>query len=418
MEEINNNLVSNSDEQTLTNQNTSNNTNYSTKTDLNHKIIGNAISAYLMIFISWLFLFNKTNKNINNYYVIWHTKSASTIHLGFFITYIVFISNSFLGNLGIFWLWINIIIADIIFLWLLIALIMWIYRAQKWLEFNIWNHINISNKHSLLDINWDWEISEEEKLTILLSYVPIIGFLNYAKYSENTTIQESTRLNVFVSFFISFLYLTWYVNLANIFSLLYIVLITFIWINLFTRNELIQIKVPEFVSASKLHFYIIVWFKYLKYYFSDEKFKDIDSIIKNELELIKINTENDLLELNEKKELRQAKFLLYTPFINLVFLFIKNTKYSFHKINWIIITLLIAIWISTSYLWYTSYNILLLSVFPIAFWIWFTKYKLEYKIPFIFDIYLILGKILWFSKAIKEKRKEVNEISLKVDTIK
>ncbi|MDP2091037.1 MAG: hypothetical protein Q8K30_05575 [Candidatus Gracilibacteria bacterium] len=414
MEEINNNLVNNLDEKLSTKQNVSNSKYYDDKINIDHKVIGNAISAYLMIFISWLFLFNKTNKNINNYYVIGHTKSASTIHLGFLITYIVFISNSFLGKLGIFGIGLNIIIADIIFIGLLIALIMGIYRAQKGLEFNIGNHINISNKHSLLDINGDGEITEEEKLTIFLSHIPFVGYLNYAKYSENSTIQESTRLNIFITFLLSILYLSGYSNLANLFGLFYIIFITFIGINLFTRNELIQIKLAELFSAYKIRFYIIVGFKYLKYYFSEEHFKDIYTIIKNENDIIKSNNEKELIELNEKKDLRPAKFLLYIPFINLIFLFFKNTKYTYHKINGIIITILITIGIFTSFYGYTSYNIILLSLFPILFGIGFSKYKLDYKIPFIFDIYIVLSKLFGFSKTIKDKRKEVNEISLKI----
>lgn len=41
--------------------------------NLNQKIINNAISAYLMLFISWMLLLNKTNKNINNSFVRSHT---------------------------------------------------------------------------------------------------------------------------------------------------------------------------------------------------------------------------------------------------------------------------------------------------------------------------------------------------------
>ncbi|MDP3381614.1 MAG: hypothetical protein Q8S84_09295 [bacterium] len=71
----------------------------------------------------------------------------------------------------------------------------------------------------------------------------------------------------------------------------------------------------------------------MKYYFSEEHFKDIYTIIKNENDIIKSNNEKELIELNEKKDLRPAKFLLYIPFINLIFLFFKNTKYTYHKIN-------------------------------------------------------------------------------------
>ncbi|NCO31585.1 hypothetical protein GW891_01940 [bacterium] len=59
---------------------------------INQKVINNAISAYLMVFISWLFLFNKDNENINNDFVKNHTKSAMTIHLMIILNYIIFVS--------------------------------------------------------------------------------------------------------------------------------------------------------------------------------------------------------------------------------------------------------------------------------------------------------------------------------------
>jgi uncharacterized membrane protein len=62
--------------------------------NISQKVIGNAISAYLLMFISGLFFFNKTNENINHPFVKAHTKTAMLIHLGFLVTYIVFISNS------------------------------------------------------------------------------------------------------------------------------------------------------------------------------------------------------------------------------------------------------------------------------------------------------------------------------------
>lgn len=419
MEEINNNIVNLSPEELLINQNQSNIISYNEKTNISDKSIGNAISAYLMIFVSWLFLFNSTNKNINNKFVKWHTKSAWIIHLWFFITYIIFISNSLFSNIWILWIWLNIIITDLIFIWLLTLLIMWVYKAKNGLAFNISKNISISNKHTILDINGDWEITEEEKLTILLSYVPFVWFINYGKYSENNTIQESTRLNITISLIISLLYIFGHVNLANLLSLIYIILVSFIWINLFTRNELLQIKLPESFSPNKIHLLMIVWIKYLKNYFSEEKFKDFTSIKKIEQEVLEENKKKDIILLNTKKDLRPAKFLIYIPFINLIFIFFKNTKYSFHIINWVMITFLLSIFIIVSYFTNLNYDILLLSLFPILFGIWYSKYKLEYKMPIIFDLYNLLAKITWFvnfwTKKINEKRKEVNEVSLKVE---
>ena len=382
------------------------------------KIIGNAISAYLMICVSWLFLFNKTNNNINNDFVKWHTKTAIKIHMWFFITYLIFITYSLFSGINIIWIWLNVIIADLIFLWLLWMLILWIYKAKNSLEFNISWDIHITKKHTILDLDWDWEITEKEKFTILLSYIPFIWFLNYSKYTENETINESTRLNITVSTFITLLYLFDYPNLANLFSLFYIVLIAFIWINLFTRNEFIQVKLPQIFSPAKIHFFISISIKYLKNYFNDNKFKQFSVLENEECEIIKLNEQKDIEFISTRKELRPAKFLIYIPFLNLIFIFFRDTKYIFHIINGIVITFIVIICIILSYFININNYIYLLISFPILFWIWFTSNKLEYKLPFIFDIYTFFSKIFSFlkvwSKKVNEKRKEVNEINLKV----
>jgi len=59
--------------------------------DINDKVRINAKSAYLMIFISLMFLLNKTNPYIHNTFVKNHTKTAFFIHLFFLLTYIIFI---------------------------------------------------------------------------------------------------------------------------------------------------------------------------------------------------------------------------------------------------------------------------------------------------------------------------------------
>ncbi len=418
MEEINNNNsnINTSFYNISNNKNIQNNANY--RKNINNKMVGNAISAYLFIFFSWLYLFN-SNKNIDNTFVKWHIKTAIIIHIWFLVTYIIFISNWLFRKISIIWFWLNNIIANIIFLWLLLLMIIWINKAKNKLTFNLSTNINISHTNNILDIDidWDWKITEKEKLTISLSYIPFIWFINYAKYSNNKIIIESTRLNILVSIIIILLYIFKYENLAKLLSLFYIILVVFISINLFTRNELLRIKLPYFFSPEKIYFLLKISIKYLINYFNDIKFKDFKSLIIEENEIIKLNKQKDLILLNKKSELRPAKYLIYIPFINLIFLLFKNTKYCFHIINGIVITFIILL---IMILWYyikINNYIYLFILIPILFWIGFTKSKLNYKMPFIYDIYILFFNIssllnFWINK-INKKRKEVNEINLK-----
>jgi len=386
--------------------------------NLSKKTIWNATSAYLMIFLSWFFLINKENPEINNSFVKSHTKTAILIHLWFIITYIIFISNWIFSSYSILWFWLNNIITDFIYILLLLLLIIWIYKSQKGETFNISDKLDISIEKDLLDIDWNWKITEKEKITIILSYIPFIWFITFGKYNKNKVIQDSTRLNIIITLILSLLFIFWYTNLATLFSLLYIILITFIWINLFTRDELISIKVAKILSPSNMYISIITIKDYLKKYFNEKGFKEFDIINKKNKEEFQKKELQEEKILSERKDFKWPKILIYIPIINLIFIFFIKTKYYCHIINWLIITLISIIILLLSILWYINSNIIILLLFPILFWLWYINNKLAYKIPIIFDIYILFKNIIsifkFSSKRLKEKRNEENEITLKI----
>lgn len=383
------------------------------------KIIWNAISAYLMIFISWLFFFNKSNKDINNDFVKLHTKSAFLIHLWFLITYIIFILFWLFSNIHILNIWLNHIITNIIFILLTILLIIWIHYAKNWKIFKININIKVFKKNEILNILWNSELNEKDKLILLISYIPFIWFLNYWKYSKNLIIKENTRVSLLITLVILLLYISNYWDIADLFLLVFLIFISFVWINLFVQDKLIQIKLPKIFSPNYFHTFIIVFSKYIINYFSEKKFKEYKQIlIEQENKIIeqeKINFEN----LKNKKSLKQKLFLIYIPFINLFFIFFLNSKYYFHIINWITITFLTIIFLILNYFNIINSYFYLIILIPIMFWIWFTKNKLAYKMPFIFDLFFIISKIIsilsFLTKKLNKKRKEVNELNLKVD---
>jgi len=72
-----------------------------------------------MVFVSGLFLFNKINPYLNNDFVKKHTKSALLIHLGFLLTYVIFISNGLLSGIVIAGFALNFIITTSLCIFLL-----------------------------------------------------------------------------------------------------------------------------------------------------------------------------------------------------------------------------------------------------------------------------------------------------------
>lgn len=383
--------------------------------NIDKKIIINAISSYLMVFVSWLFLFNKENKYINNNFVKKHTKSALIIHLLLIINYIIFIYNWLWNKIEIFSIDLNIIIANVIFIGIISLFITWIYKAFKWEEFRIWEFIK-TNKSISLDINNDSKFDEKDKLTIVLSYIPFIWYIVWSKF-KNDKILDILKLNLFFSIIIFILYFFNYINLANLLLLSYIVFVSFIWVNLFTRDELIRIKLPSvFLPKSKLKFQksILIYLRnYIKW-----DFKEF-SIIRQEVEKKELEINNKNKEEIEKLEnLKVNQYLIYIPIINFIFLKKINTKYRFHIINWLVISFLFITLLLLNVIWLINTKILILILFPITFGLWMLEVK-NYRMPYIYEIYELYKKIinifLKSKKEIEKRKKEIKEVSYKIN---
>jgi uncharacterized membrane protein len=94
------------------------------ETNLDPKIKANALTAYLLVFISFLFLFNKSNKYINNDFVKGHTKTAFLIHIMLVLVYVIFIR--LISNY-----YITTYLSSLLFLILLGLLLLGMYKAHK-----------------------------------------------------------------------------------------------------------------------------------------------------------------------------------------------------------------------------------------------------------------------------------------------
>ncbi len=382
--------------------------------NIEQKTINNAISAYLLIFISGLLLLNKDNKYINNDFVKNHVKASIIIHIWFAINYIIFITNSLLYQINLFWYWLNIIIANIIFIFLLWLTLVWIYKAFKWDLFDIWNFIK-TNKNIKLEIKNENNYNEKDKLSIILSYIPFIWYIVGSKF-ENESIKNILKINLFITIIIYLINLLWYWNLTSLFILSYTILIIFIWINLFTRDELISFNLPYyFLPEGKITLQKTI-IRYISNYFKWDfkEFKDIKKEIINEKKIVK---ENDKIELSKLEELKLNKNLIYIPIINLIFIKEIKSNYKIHIKTWITITIIFIILFILNLLWIISSAIMLLILFPICFGLWKINNK-TYRMPYIYEI-IELSENLYkkaskANKNIKEKQKEEKNLNLKV----
>jgi len=373
----------------------------------NKKIIWNAVSAYLLLFISILFLFQKNNKYLNNYFVASHTKVAFLIHLWFLITLIIFNILWLLNNINFLWYTLNNIISSSLFILLFFMLLLGIYKASSWKKFILWEISIINGTTSLINITWNSKLNEKDKLTILLSYIPFIWFIVLWNYYKKDIINSISKFNLFITTIIIIIYILWYYNIANLFSLLYIIFIVFVWINIFVNNKIVSFNLPFLLSPEESFNFLINIKKYLKNYFNEETFIPIKQIIK-EREQIRNNIENENEKLLEtKKDIRVKKWLFYIPFINLIFLFFMKSKYHFHIINWIYLSCFIIIAIILDFFGYFNSILYILFLFPIFYWIWYIESRPAYKMPFV---YICYEGDMWWLKLIKSIFSKTNKI--------
>ena len=387
---------------------------------IHSKIKANAVSAYLLLFVSIFFLFNKDNKYLNNNFVKSHVKTAFSIHILFLITYIVFISIGFLNWIPLFELSVGDIIAKIIFFILLGWLLTGVYKAHIWEVFNAFDILQFTknSQENIIDINGDGKFWEKDKMTILLSYIPFIWFLNYPKYKENNIIRNNIKLNLTITIIIFLLYIYSHYNIANILLLFYTISIVFIGITMFSRDQIISLNLSKIPTFKELSYIIKSLWEYIKSYFSDKDLTSIHNIVERKINEDINKEKQELKDLENKKISRLPSFLIYIPYINLIFLFIKNTKYTYHIRNGLTITSLLILLQIVAYFWYYESSLNRMVLIPILFWIWFSRNEPVYKMALIYDIYEWFQKFIAIislqTKKANQIRKTETKVSLKV----
>ncbi len=385
---------------------------------IHQKTINNAISAYLMLFISATFLLNKDNEYINNKFVKSHTKVAFLIHLSFLVTYIIFISFAFLKDISFFNYSLSHVLASSIFSILFIALLYWIYKSSQSQIFKIWDIFSITKKEKIIDIDNNNILDEKDKLTLILSYIPFIGYFINGQYHTNSSVKSIVHLNLIVSLIITLIYIFGYSNVSLLLCLFYIIFGVFSSINILANETLIWINLGFIPSPEEKITLVKSYFKYLVSYFWKKEFVWINVLKTNESEKRKQEEIFNNKILSDKKDVNFPKFLIYIPLLNLFTLKFLNTKQRFHIINGAIITLLFIIILILSYFYIIPSNFILLLLFPVTFGIWYISTRNAYKMPFVYEIYETWVKIKnLFKKSkinIEQRKSEEHSETLQV----
>lgn len=380
------------------------------ETTLNPKIKANAVSAYLFMWL--LFLFNKTNPYINNNFVRSHSKTAFVIHSMLLLVYIIFIN--LISNY-----YVHTYISSVLFLWVFWLMLLWIYKANKWEIFTIIDIVKIGKTEKIANLHQYAENDEKSKFSFFLSYIPFVSYVNYSLLNSNPTynkvFKNNLYINLIISLIISIIYINWNINLALFLLLFYIIIITFISVILVSKDNLIFIHINHLNKIEDLELYLKTFAEYFKNYTKTHftTFKELLTTNKAKATKQTLDEEDTLQAKNNSKLTNK---LIYIPILNLIYLFSLDTKYRFHIINWLSLTIISIIMLFV-YKWIDITFFLLL--YPICFWIWNQRWKLAYKQTFTFHIYnslvLLVNKFSNIKKKIKETKNTVKEIDFKIE---
>jgi len=379
----------------------------------------NAAISYL--FMGELFLLAKNNPNFGDIFVRNHAKSATKIHLTFLVIILAYkkFAESFLYiSVPIININISRVIEASLYIIFTLLLIRWAYKAYYWKSAD---EIKIRKDYLKIEEELvDNNLSETSKIIYIASYIPFFGIIVWSKYNSNIN-KYGMKIWWIFSLILVFFLLTKHNDLAFILSLFYIILMAFAGVMIFTQQKIMFSNfVNNIYNLKELYCHIRAIFYYI-------------------LEAIRITLwwkgEISFWEIYNKVKVKEEKYyslaneylvdknlifwnkLIFIPIVNLIYLptffFDKNSRYIIAIIQWLVITVFsIFLW----YFDYSDYSILLL--FPIFLWIANTVDNPFYRIPIIFEVYELIDKLTFgiFSKIkfLKEKKKEVQEISIKI----
>lgn len=380
----------------------------------NKKIINNAISAYFMIFVSAFFLLNKQNPYLHNQFVKKHTQSALMIHFGFFLSYLIFIHLGTFAGIMIAGTSLHIILASASCLFLLWVLIFWMYKAQKWLDFIITDFLHIFKMQKIKTKSENADLQEREKMNFIIAHIPFIWFINYAKNSDKKHIENATKLNLFISvFFVLFVSFD-FINIANFLVLIYSIYLVFIWMNIFTTNNVFTIDLEFIPSPEKKYFLTRAGFEYLKNYFSGKKLEKFDYYYQKQKEISLENSKINYQNIQILSDISGPQWLIYIPIINFICLFQKNKKQQFHIRNGITLSILFLIFTIIIYFLRLDAILLTLLIFAFCYGYWYLKYNPVYKMPYVYMFYYFFEKLFGKTKDFNTKYNKQEEIHLSV----
>lgn len=366
--------------------------------------------AYFLLFVCTLMFLNKENKYINNDFVKSHIKTAFFIHILFLLVYIVFVSLDLWSGLHIMNFSINTGIASTLFIGLFGILMYGMYKAHKWETFTLGDMLVLTKTENIV-AHEEWkELTEEDKLEVILSYIPFIWFFTFGRNIASPRLSDIVQLNLIVSVIIGFFYISGGKNLGVFVTLLYIVFVVYCIITLVSKNGVITVSMKHIPTPTEKYIWVSTLIPYFWISIKGKKNKEIQELY----------TENKLAyyaaekkrqdEQKAKKDIPLPIFLIYIPVINIFCLPFVNSKYQYHIIS----SVLLSIFGIVSWLVFWEKSLMPLTIlFPLCFAAGYHN-RLGYQMPFVYNIYRVISSICYSITHVFSKGRKIQKTQTKV----
>ena len=364
---------------------------------ITNQIKSNAVSAYFLLFVSGLFLFNKHDPALSHPFVKQHTKNALLIHVGFLVAYIVCISSGIFQWMELFGLALSRILFVGISLLLLCRMLYGIYMAhnKKLIGSKELLGVTMSDTNHTQVLSGE-NMSEKQKIDITLSYIPFLSFL---QTTDTPLEQHNKRVTLCVSIIIMTAVLSENTNLASLMILFYSTYVVFQSIQLFSLEKVYMIWESYTLCIVKIPYYIKTLSLYTKQYISQSQNLNFWSTLTEVIQKNKDFEQRQTEIYQKKSDVSLPKRMIYLPIINGIYLSQLSSRYKMHILNGITISVLLLLILGLSLAWYMSYHSALWLLFPLCFWIGSVEKKLFVYLPVITDLWMMSLK--WFESGKK-----------------
>lgn len=379
------------------------------ESETNIKIRNNAISAYFMIVVSWSFLFIQKQPLINNKFVKSHTQTAMLLHIAFFMVGLIFLWFQLFWGMVILGIWLNNIIASTLFLWIFWVLLYGVHQANAGKYFTLVDIVQLTKTENILQLNQHNALEEKDKLTVILSYIPFLGYIIYGKHREKDILTNIIHINTLATLIIILMIVWSHSNLSLLLLLGYIIFVVFSSLILLTKDELIAVNFWHDISMTHLENYTEAIVRYLKWYFTNT-FRTFSQTFED-IEKEKITEQKSEKEsLSEAKKYPLPSIFIYIPVLNSINIFLINTQMIHHVINWLSITILMSIsWA----IWWISNSVQILLLIPLFYGFGMID-DAQFKLPFIYKIWNFM---VMFFRAFGKMKKTVSGLSKKKEKV-